>query len=59
MWNFPKTYGEKFTIEDSIIDQYFNGHYKKFKDKRSRKQFKFDDYFWHYVNGEKEKFIRP
>ena len=55
-WYFPKTYGENFTIEDSIMDQYFNDHYKKFKEKRNKKQFKFYEYFFDYVNGNKEKF---
>ena len=41
------------------MDQYFNDHCKKFKEKRFKKQFKFDDCFWHYVNGDKEKFRRP
>ena len=41
------------------MDQYFNGHYKKFKEKRSKKQFKFDECFWHYVNGDKKKFRKP
>ena len=27
--------------------------------KRSKKQFKFDECFWHYVNSDKEKFKRP
>ena len=41
------------------MNQYFNDHCKKFKEKISRKQFKFDDSFWYYVNGDKEKFRRP
>ena len=41
------------------MDQYFNGYYKKFKDKRSRKKLKFDDCLRHYVNGNKEKFKSP
>ena len=38
------------------MDQYFNDHYKKFKEKRNKKQFKFYEYFFDYVNGNKEKF---
>ena len=57
-WYFPKTCGENFAIEDSLLNQYFNGHYHKFKEKMSNKQFKFDKYCFEYINGNKEKFRR-
>ena len=38
VWNFPKTYEENFTIENFITDQFFNGHYDKFKSKRVQSQ---------------------
>ena len=41
------------------MDQYFNGNYKKFKEKRFKKQFKFDECFFYYLNSNKEKFRRP
>lgn len=43
--NFPKTYGEKITIEDSIIDQFFACQYDKFKAKRVKAQYKFNESF--------------
>ena len=57
-WSFPKTYKENFIIEDFLIEQYFKGHYQNLKEKRNKKQFKFDDVFFEYVNGNKEKFRR-
>ena len=57
-WYFPKTYGENFTIENSIMKQYFNDHYKKFKEKRAKKQFKFDEPLFDFVKSNKENFRR-
>ena len=39
-------YWDKFTIEDSIIPQLLDGYYKKFKPKRKKGNFKFNDNFY-------------
>ena len=58
VWNFPRTYEDKFTIEDSIMPQLFDGCYEKFKPKRKKGNFKFKDHFYQYVNRDRNKFKR-
>ena len=58
VWNFPKML-KNFTIEDSVMFQFFSGHYDKFKTQRLKTQFHFNDCFFHYVNGDMAMFRRP
>ena len=49
--HYPKTYGEGFSIEDSVLDQYLRGCYPIFLEKRNKKIYKFDDSMTEFVTG--------
>ena len=58
VWNFPRTYGDKFISEDSILPKFYDGQYDKFKQKRNKRVLKFGEQFLDYVNDHKELFRR-
>ena len=58
VWLFPKTYGTKIAIIDSIFEQYIRGRYPQFKDKRMKDNFDWDESILDYVNGNEGQFKR-
>ena len=58
LWFYPKTFGTKTAIADSIFEQYIRGRYPQFQNKRIKENFDWDETMIDYINGDRQKLKR-